>query len=50
MADQFHLVERVVDGHRLGRVFLDPHDAAGLVLVGCIVGRVVGLAVHLTIG
>ena len=50
MADQFHLVEGVVDGHRFGRVLLDPHDAAGLVLVGCVVGSVVRLAVHLTVG
>ena len=34
MADQFHLVERVVDGHRGGLVLLDTHDLAGFVVVG----------------
>ena len=33
VADEFHLVERVVDGHRRGRVLLGAHDAPGLVVV-----------------
>ena len=33
VADEFHLEQGVVDGHRLGGVFLLPDDAPGLVVV-----------------
>src|SRR5262245_30853115 len=40
VADELHLVERVVDGHRLGRMLLGPHDSPRLVIVD---GHTVGL-------
>ncbi len=51
MADQFHLVERVVDRHRLGRVFLDPHDLPGLVVVDLGTGSgAIGLSLAAELG
>ena len=47
MADQFHLVERVVDGHRRRRMVLDAHDPTGHVIVH---GFQAGLRAHLSAG
>lgn len=33
VTDQFHLVQRVIDRHRLGRVFLGAHDLTGAVAI-----------------
>ena len=39
VTDEFHFVEGIVDRHRLGGVFLDAHDAAGLVVLDGGLGR-----------